>query len=112
MVEAAIDAKGCSGNSYSRANNEPRRDVAPDWRPVDGISIPHDRVDELVEAGETSPHHVETSARIPGFQVPWKRDGTHKKAQEGEGGEDVVGGSHLRVFKRWQMSTLSGTAAR
>ena len=33
-------------------------DITPNRRPVDGIVVPNDRIDELVEAGDCCPYHV------------------------------------------------------
>jgi hypothetical protein len=40
-------------------------DITPPWRPVDGVAIPYDGIDKIVEAADSSPDHVYTCARVP-----------------------------------------------
>lgn len=69
--------------------------ITPHRRPVYRITIPDDRVDKLVEAGKPCPDHVETGACVPSLQVPGEGDSAHEEAEEGEGGEDSIGISHV-----------------
>ena len=43
--------------------------ITVDWRPVDHVLVPYDRVDTLQEASKTGPDHVQASARIPNYAV-------------------------------------------
>lgn len=46
--------------------------LTPGWCQIDSIVMPNDRIDELVDAGKSGPHHVKTCTRIPGFDMPWE----------------------------------------
>lgn len=40
-------------------------DITPDRRPINGISVPDDRVNKENQTHHTSPSHVETCSRVP-----------------------------------------------
>ena len=65
MIEAAVDAERCSRDSDRGADDEFRRDVAPDGCPIDCIIVPYNGINELVEASQPSPRHVEAGSGIP-----------------------------------------------
>ena len=64
--------------------------VAPDWCPVNGVIGPNHRIDELVEARQSGPHHVVASSRIPCLEMPWQRDEDTDKTKGGDDGEERV----------------------
>jgi len=84
-------------------------DIAPDRRPVHRVTVPDDRVDELVKAGKACPYHVETGTSVPRLQMPWERNSTEKETKECERRVDFIGVSHL---EHRSLSSLSDTAAR
>jgi hypothetical protein len=106
VVQAAVDAKGREGDSDVASNDDTGRctrkvsthtrdagrnaltDVAPDGRKVDGGAVPHERVDELVEAQDGRPDHVVAGARVPRLQVPRERDEREDRPEEGDNREE------------------------
>lgn len=67
-------------------------DVAPYRRKVQCGVSPHDRVDELNEAGEGRPDHVNARAGVGRLEVPWQRNEGHDEAEEGEDRQEGVCG--------------------
>jgi len=58
--------------------------VTPDWRPVNGILVPNDRVDEKVQAAESGPYHKETCPRVPGLEMPGQWNQYEDETNESE----------------------------
>ena len=50
--------------------------VAPDGCPVNDVPVPHNGVDEHVQASNADPKHVEAGTSTPGFEMPWQWDDT------------------------------------
>jgi hypothetical protein len=93
MVKTAIDAEGSCRDCDGKADNEFCTDIAPDWCPVNGVTVPDDGVDEKDKASQASPGHVKTCPSVPGFQMPREWDTAEQKPNEGEHREDPVGRS-------------------
>ena len=56
-------------------------DVAPNGRTVDGIGVPYNSVDAVVEASERGPNHEEARPRIPCLEMP-RKGYEHKNGAE------------------------------
>ena len=65
--------------------------ITPSRRPVNGVAVPYNRIDEEIEAGNTGPGHIQTCSGIPRFQVPREGDTDEHEAQKSKDGIDVVG---------------------
>jgi len=100
QVQATVYAEGCSGDRHRASNHKLGGNVAPDWRPVDDVRIPNHGIDELVQACQARPKHVQASARVPGFDMPWKGNHTHHEADKGPCGEKPIRdvGDHLNTI--------------
>jgi hypothetical protein len=77
-------------NGIELAKNE-LTDVAPDWCPVDNISVPNDRINEKCQIGYGDPKYIKASSTIPSLQMPGEGDRYDNKANERESTEDVIG---------------------
>jgi len=70
VVQTANDAETARGPGNHDGDLDADSDIAPRWRPINGISVPYNGVHEMNEAGERRPNHVHASPHIPRLQVP------------------------------------------
>lgn len=84
-----------SGNEATNICKKKRTDIAPHWRPVNGVPAPNDRVDKVNETAQGGPDHVHARPHIPRLQMPPERDEGEDEADPGEDGERGIGGGHV-----------------
>lgn len=111
MIDALADQERCGGDTNTRSNEPPRRDVAPDGCPVYYVVFPDDRVDELYKALAASPKDVKNAAHVPCLQMPAQRDVDQNEPDERKRDDDIVVGNprhdHDRECKReWMGRTV------
>jgi len=90
LVEATIDTKRAGRDSDIQRGLEADHNLTVDRVLKDHIVVPYDGVDTLNETTNTNPEHVQTSARVPSFQMPIERDGAENKTNEGKCGVKMV----------------------
>lgn len=76
----------------SSGDDELRTDIAPERRTVNRIARPNDGVDKLIERGDKRPNDVEACSRVPGLQVPRKRDQDEQRRGQRKDREKRIGG--------------------
>lgn len=92
VVQSAHDAQRCRRNADGGTVHYSRRDIAPERRTVNRIARPNDGVDKLIERGDKRPNDVEACSRVPGLQVPRKRDQDEQRRGQRKDREKRIGG--------------------
>lgn len=65
MIETASGGQTCGRNCVVQSDDISSGDVAPDWRPVNCVVVPYDRVDEQYQTSKSRPHHVSAHPGVP-----------------------------------------------
>ena len=119
FVQTTGDAKTASGqrdtntdyntNGYTKSVRSEsvvkeyvHTDIAPHWRPIDNIPVPHNRVNKVNEASQCRPNHEHAcpDLHVPRPQMPPQGNDREEEADSGEYSERGIGGGHLGAL-RW-----------